>query len=121
MFEGEVPAEILVHGIRVVSEWTLQQLHSLTSWDASTTSDDQRFVTLRTLRQCAHMSQGCGGFLHNTLEVAALCLAEDDVAAIPIRRRTYQQQAMLNAFDANLTLLCKSWTLQQPMCRSMNK
>ena len=29
MFDGEVLAEILAHGIRVVSEWTLQQLHSL--------------------------------------------------------------------------------------------
>ena len=94
-------------------------MHSLIGWDVSTISDDQRFATLRTLRQFAQMSQGCGGFLHNTPEVAALRLAEADVAAIPIRQRTYRQQAMLNAFDANLASLCRSWTLQHPMAERL--
>ena len=94
-------------------------MHLWTGWDASTIFDDQHAATLRTLRQCAHMSQGCGGFLHNTPEVAALRLAEADVAATPVRRRAYQQQAMLNAFDANLALLCRSWTLQQPMAERL--
>ena len=119
MFDDEVRAEILAHGIRVVSEWTLQQVHSSTDWDASTISDDQRFATLRTLCQCAQMSQGFGGFLHNTPEFAALRLAEADVAATPIRRRAYRQESMLNAFDANLASLCRSWTLQHPMAERL--
>ena len=65
------------------------------------------------------MSQGCGGFLHNTPEVAVLRLAEADVAATPIRRRAHRQQAMLNAFDANLASLCRSWTLQHPMAECL--